>query len=216
LPHRYAALKKKTADLVDHSCTIADEARPNDGVPGDLVDCRFLLEHSVSRDAARLRRLRKHPESRSCGLAGTVWHKRAVPALRHGRAHLAREPHSASPCQLRLGARPVHPILGYSPMSVSISAMGSTADMARFGMRVPRKAVRDCSVASTSPFLASAIVRRCLRHFLFEARQLTLTSREGCRRHSVHYRRDILDSHRRACPPVRFMVIIVVGQPPQF
>jgi hypothetical protein len=29
LPHRYAALKKKTADLVDHSCTIADEARPN-------------------------------------------------------------------------------------------------------------------------------------------------------------------------------------------
>jgi hypothetical protein len=25
------------------------------------------------------------------------------------------------------------------------SATGSTADMARFGMRVPRKAVRDCS-----------------------------------------------------------------------
>ena len=29
LPHSYAALKKKTADLVDHSCTIADEAGPN-------------------------------------------------------------------------------------------------------------------------------------------------------------------------------------------
>jgi hypothetical protein len=28
LPHRYAALKK-TANLVDHSRTIADEARPN-------------------------------------------------------------------------------------------------------------------------------------------------------------------------------------------
>ena len=26
----------------------------------------------------------------------TVWNKRAVPALRHGRAHLARAPHSAS------------------------------------------------------------------------------------------------------------------------
>ena len=29
MPHRYAALEKKTADLVDHSCAIADEARPN-------------------------------------------------------------------------------------------------------------------------------------------------------------------------------------------
>jgi len=26
--------------------------------------------------------------SRSCDVAGTVWHKLAVPALRHGRAHL--------------------------------------------------------------------------------------------------------------------------------
>src|SRR5882724_2679509 len=91
LPHRYAALKKKTADLVDHSCTIADQARPNAMErPGDLIDCRFLLEHSVSKGAARLRRLRRHPESRSCGLAGTVWHKRAVPALRHGQARLVR------------------------------------------------------------------------------------------------------------------------------
>ena len=29
LPHRNAALKKKTADLVDHSCTIADEVGSN-------------------------------------------------------------------------------------------------------------------------------------------------------------------------------------------
>jgi hypothetical protein len=29
LPHRHAAFKKETADLVDHSCSIADEAGSN-------------------------------------------------------------------------------------------------------------------------------------------------------------------------------------------